>query len=214
MLHCASFLSITHPGWSRGEWDGAHRGGTIVDRLPHAHTCGAQPAGMPVEGGSPKVRMTSPMDGTAPCRRRITSATIPVHPVWCAAPRPAALSPWKYSLNTRLSFQFGSSWNRSTHPKQGRRPSGPTNNGMDPGSTSARTVLGLLRYVDRDLNDPAAYEAMETPPVRLARDQPRSKQQDSHDDVAGCHDSTHGPRQPPYSATRSSAAVGPHEPGS
>ena len=39
---------------------------------------------------------------------------------------------------------------------------------MDPGSTSARTVLGLLRYVDRDLNDPAAYEAMETPPVRLA----------------------------------------------
>jgi hypothetical protein len=91
---------------------------------------------------------------------------------------------------------------------------GLRNNGMDPGSTSARTVLGLLRYVDRDLNDPVAYEAMETPPVRLARDQPRSKQQDSHDDVAGCHGSTQGPRQPPHSATRPSAAVGPHEPGS
>ena len=97
------------------------------------------------------------MDGTAPCRRRITSATIPVHPVWCATPRPAALSPWKYSLNTRLSFQFGSCWNRSTHPKQGRRPSGPTNNGMDPGSTSARTVLGLLRYVDGQLESAQAF---------------------------------------------------------
>ena len=29
-------------------------------------------------------------------------------PVWCVAPRPAPLSPWKYSLNTRLSFHAGS----------------------------------------------------------------------------------------------------------
>src|SRR4249920_322094 len=70
-------------------------------------------------------RMTSPIEGTSPCRRRMTSATIPVHPVWCAAPRPAALSPWKYSLKVRLSFQFASCWSRSTPPKQGRRPSGP-----------------------------------------------------------------------------------------
>src|SRR5262249_38229059 len=42
------------------------------------------------------------------------------------APRPAALSPWKYSLNTRLSFHAGSFCRRSTHPKHGRRPSGPT----------------------------------------------------------------------------------------
>ena len=53
------------------------------------------------------------------------SATIPVQPVWWVAPRPAALSPWKYSLNMRLSFQFGSCCSRSTPPKQGRRPSGP-----------------------------------------------------------------------------------------
>ena len=32
----------------------------------------------------------------------------PVQPVWCAAPIPAALSPWKYSENTRLSRQRGS----------------------------------------------------------------------------------------------------------
>ena len=48
----------------------------------------------------------------------------------------------------------------------------------------------------------------------LARGSTALKQQDSHDDVAGCHDSTHGPCQSPHSATRPSAAVGPHEPGS
>ena len=54
------------------------------------------------------------------------SATTPVQPVWWEAPRPAALSPWKYSLKTRLSFHAGSFCSRSTQPKQGRRPSGPT----------------------------------------------------------------------------------------
>lgn len=33
-------------------------------------------------------------------------------------------------------------------------------NGMDPDSPSARTMLGLLRYVDGDLDDPATYAAM------------------------------------------------------
>jgi glucose-6-phosphate 1-dehydrogenase len=33
-------------------------------------------------------------------------------------------------------------------------------NGMDPGSPAARTMLGLLRYVDGDLGDSATYEAM------------------------------------------------------
>ena len=39
---------------------------------------------------------------------------------------PAPLSPWKYSLKRMLSFQAGSVWSRSTQPKHGRRPSGPT----------------------------------------------------------------------------------------
>ncbi|MEN3265591.1 hypothetical protein [Pseudonocardia sp.] len=33
-------------------------------------------------------------------------------------------------------------------------------NGMDPEAPSARTMLGLLRYVDGDLDDSATYEAM------------------------------------------------------
>ena len=33
-------------------------------------------------------------------------------------------------------------------------------NGMDPGSPAARTMLGLLRYVDGDLGDDATYAAM------------------------------------------------------
>src|SRR4249919_986331 len=33
-------------------------------------------------------------------------------------------------------------------------------NGMDPDSRAATTMLGLLRYVDGDLDDPATYTAM------------------------------------------------------
>ena len=62
--------------------------------------------------------------GTAPRRRLVTSAIRPVHPVWCDAPSPAPLSPWKYSLNTRLSARRGRP-GAATPPKQGRRPSGP-----------------------------------------------------------------------------------------
>ncbi len=35
-----------------------------------------------------------------------------------------------------------------------------TLNSMDPASPAARTMLGLLRYVDGDLDDPATYQAM------------------------------------------------------
>ena len=53
--------------------------------------------------------------------RSMTSA---VHPVWCDAPSPAPLSPWKYSKNSRLSHA-GSFWKRAVPPKTGRWPSGP-----------------------------------------------------------------------------------------
>ena len=54
-------------------------------------------------------RCRSPTEYTpSPGRPRMRSATTPVQPVWCVAPSPAPLSPWKYSLNTRLSFQAGS----------------------------------------------------------------------------------------------------------
>ena len=56
----------------------------------------------------PMSRSAAPTERTCPCRWRIRWATSPVHPVWWAAPSPAPLSPWKYSLNTRLSFQAGS----------------------------------------------------------------------------------------------------------
>src|ERR1700723_4451761 len=38
--------------------------------------------------------------------RRIWSATRPVHPVWCVAPKPSPVSPLKYSLKKRLSFHL------------------------------------------------------------------------------------------------------------
>ena len=39
-----------------------------------------------------------------------SSATSPVQPVWCAAPTPRPLSPWKYSWNSTWSRKCGSSW--------------------------------------------------------------------------------------------------------
>src|SRR6185295_12768995 len=50
-------------------------------------------------------------------------ATSPVQPVWWLAPRPAPLSPWKYSWKGTRSRQWGSRWSLSTVPKTGRRPS-------------------------------------------------------------------------------------------
>src|ERR1022692_678243 len=86
--------------------------------------------GLPCYGGHrpvsvPTPRITSPTAATAPCLRRITSAMSPVQPVWCAAPIAAPLSPWKYSLKTRLSRHSGSFFSRSMPPKHGRRPLGP-----------------------------------------------------------------------------------------
>ena len=45
---------------------------------------------------------------------RIRWATSAVHPVWCAAPRPMPVSPWKYSWNGILSFHRGSVASRLT----------------------------------------------------------------------------------------------------
>ena len=48
---------------------------------------------VPIAALAPMLAMTSASVGTAPWRRRITSAIRPVQPVWCEAPRPAPLSP-------------------------------------------------------------------------------------------------------------------------
>ena len=60
-----------------------------------------------------------------PCPdRRITrSATRPVQPVWCDAPRPAPSSPWKYSWKSSASRHAGSVRKRSCPPNTGRVPS-------------------------------------------------------------------------------------------
>ena len=47
---------------------------------------------------------------------------MPVQPVWCDAPIPAPVSPWKYSWNQSRSCQSGSVWNFSYAPNTGRRP--------------------------------------------------------------------------------------------
>ena len=45
--------------------------------------------------------------------RQMRCATNPVQPVWCEAPIPAPVSPWKYSWNWSRSFHSGSVWNFS-----------------------------------------------------------------------------------------------------
>src|SRR5262245_48960353 len=54
----------------------------------------------------------------------INFATSAVQPVWCVAPRPAPVSPWKYSWNVIQSRKFGSVAKRSTPPSAGRAPPG------------------------------------------------------------------------------------------
>jgi|GEM_PF-50584 len=49
-------------------------------------------------------------------RLAMRSATRPVQPVWWEAPRPAPLSPWKYSWNGMSPCQAGSVWNFAASP--------------------------------------------------------------------------------------------------
>ncbi len=91
--------------------DGAHR--------VAAHAVGEQPL---ARGGGAEVAADLPSEGDAHGstpfvgRRQMRSATSPVQPVWWVAPRPAPLSPWKYSLNIACWFQSGSSCRRCTQP--------------------------------------------------------------------------------------------------
>ena len=48
--------------------------------------------------------------------RQMRWATSPVQPVWCEAPMPAPVSPWKYSWNWSRSCHSGSVWNFSIAP--------------------------------------------------------------------------------------------------
>ena len=56
----------------------------------------------------PKVRVgppPRPISETKSPRPMMRLATSPVHPVWCEAPRPAPVSPWKYSWKSTRSRQ-------------------------------------------------------------------------------------------------------------
>ena len=57
---------------------------------------------------APYLSRLAKLGTSEPGLRRIRSAIPPVHPVWCEAPNPAPLSPWKYSWNKSWSFQAGS----------------------------------------------------------------------------------------------------------
>src|SRR4029450_1827700 len=63
----------------------------------------------------------SACSGVMVAKPRMSSATVPVQPVWWLAPRPAPLSPWKYSWKRIRSRQCGSLWNVSIPPYTGRR---------------------------------------------------------------------------------------------
>ena len=67
--------------------------------------------------------------GRAPARLSRQRTTSAVQPVWCDAPRPRPVSPWKYSWKSSRSFQWGSDAKRGSSPKQGRRPDSSGRNG-------------------------------------------------------------------------------------
>ena len=123
------------------------------------------------------------------------SATTPVQPVWWVAPSPAPLSPWKYSLKSRLSFHAGSLCRRSTPPKHGRRPSAPPRNSETSRwrrssaiSSSVRSLPRAGRVLDLELVAEEAVVALEgaddevverepqrAPPVRVAAEHVRRR---------------------------------------
>ena len=81
-----SFVPDVDAVWLMGVWERSPAGLAIALDDP------ALMAGM---------RAALPSSATCPAvvvaNRCIIRATMPVHPVWWLAPRPAPLSPWKYS---------------------------------------------------------------------------------------------------------------------
>ena len=100
------------------------------------------------------------MARTAPWRRRITSAIRPVQPVWWKAPIAAPLSPWKYSLKIRLSFQAGSVCIFSVPPKQARRPLSFRVNSEISRSCRSATIRSRVSR----LPDPVGYSISKSAP--------------------------------------------------
>ena len=113
--------------------------------------------------------MTSPMDRTAPWRRRITSATRPVQPVWCVAPRPAAvvavevLVEHEVVLPVRVVLQPLDPAEAGPAPVRadaGRsRPAGPT--GRRRRRRGCSRVPGAGRVLDREVVAEEAVVALE-----------------------------------------------------
>ena len=137
--------------------------GVIQDGRGRAAPVHAAPARRsahaPASSPGPPIRSAS-VRISAPPLRLIMSATIPVHPVWCEAPRPAPSSPWKYSWKRMLSFQAGSVCIFSTRPKQGRRPSSPTRKS----EISRRRMSSAISASVRSSPDPVGYSSMTSSP--------------------------------------------------
>ena len=71
-----------------------------------------------------RARRRRPGDRSSGPPRHSRWATRPVQPVWCDAPMPAPVSPWKYSWNSSRSRHSGSSRNFAIAPATGRWPVG------------------------------------------------------------------------------------------
>ena len=107
----------------------------------------------------------------------------PVQPVWWVAPSPAPLSPWKYSLNTRLSFhaRIRAGAVRPARSTAGARPARRANSGSSrrrrssaiSSSVSVRAAAGRVLDLEVVAEEPAvALEGADQEVVQREPDRP------------------------------------------
>ena len=167
------------------------RGEPVEGAVRRRHRQDARPAmawrAMRSSAEAPAFRSSGP-----PRARRC--ATRPVQPVWCEAPIPAPVSPWKYSWNSNRSRHSGSSRNFAMRPATGRWPSASgsqieTSRADRSAATSRRrsrrpdpvgysTVNGLAQRLvpaQHRLDEQVVHrEPHRAAPVRVAAEQVRS----------------------------------------
>ena len=93
--------------------------------------------------------------------RQIRCATSPVQPVWCEAPRPAPVSPWKYSWNWSRSRQSGSVANLAIDAVDRAAPVGV---GQPDGDQPARRGPSATSRSRSRCPEPVGYSTVKSSP--------------------------------------------------
>ena len=118
-------------------------------RPSHRSSAGPIPLAEVAGGAAPPRRRARPRQGGRHGRRRvrIRSTTSAVQPVWCQAPSPAPLSPWKYSGNAHQVLPVRVGLEQLDGAVD--RAAGPSSSGTNSDDQPAGQVVGDLGRASR-----------------------------------------------------------------